>query len=497
MSISISQYVKITSGIGGNNSVRARDLILRIFTPNSLVSPDGVLEFSDASGVGEYFGFESEEYKRAVKYFSYISNNIVQAQKISFARDQNVLSAPMVIGKSGNYQIARLKTLSAAVSGSVDGTDFTTGIIDLSSITTLADVAAKLQAALRAVSGISVLTDCVVSFDATLAKFVVTGGTNEAVLIEFKAGDIVNQLGLTGGESIQGIAEVKSELESIAAAEDISNNYGSFLFMRDLALSEIVAVAEYNAAKNVMYMYLERCQMHDAESYSEALKSIASVGLTLVGNPNADYDDQIPATLLAATNYGARNGVINFMFKQLPNVSPKITTTVEAQELDRLRINYYGRTQTAGQYIDFYQRGVLMGGATAPTDMNIHANEQWLKDACSTALMTLLMSLSRVPANETGRAMILSTLQEPVSQALLNGTISAGKSLDSTQKNYVTQMTGDVDAWHQVQASGYWIDAKMENIVTEDGRIEWQCVYTLIYSKDDAIRKVVGSHVMI
>lgn len=497
MSISISQYVKITSGVGGNNNIRARDLILRIFTLSDRVSPDSVLEFSDASGVGDYFGFESEEYSRAVKYFSYISNNIVQPQKISFARDQNSLSKPMLIGQSGNYQVAELKKLSGAVSGSVSGTVFATESVDLAVVTTLADVADKLQSALRKVTGVSVLTDCTVSFDVVETRFIVEGGTNEAVVIKFDASEMVNQLGLNSGEAIQGIAEVKSATESIAIADDISNNYGSFLFMRALILDEIVAVAEQNAAKNVMYMYLERCQKHDAESYSEALMSIPSVGLTLVSNPNTDYDDQIPATLLAATNYNARNGVINYMFKQLPNIAPKVNTTIEAQELDRLRVNYYGRTQTAGQYIDFYQRGVLMGGATAAVDMNIHANEQWLKDACSTSLMTLLMSLSRIPANETGRAMILSILQEPLDQALLNGTISAGKALNVTQKNYITQMTGDNDAWHQVQGCGYWIDAKMESVTTEDGRTEWQCVYTLIYSKDDAIRKIVGSHVMI
>lgn len=85
MAISIKQYIAITSGVGGSNNVRQRDLILRIFSPNHSISPDVVLEFSNSDDVKDYFGVNSEEYKRAVKYFSYISPNIVSPKLISFA----------------------------------------------------------------------------------------------------------------------------------------------------------------------------------------------------------------------------------------------------------------------------------------------------------------------------------------------------------------------------------------------------------------------------
>jgi hypothetical protein len=211
-----------------------------------------------------------------------------------------------------------------------------------------------------------------------------------------------------------------------------------------------------------------------------------------VADTNTDFDEQIPGALMAATNYSAKNGVINYMYRQVPNVAPKVTTTPLSDFYDKLRVNYYGRTQTAGQQIDFYQRGVVMGGATAPTDMNVHANEQWLKDVCAAALLTAQLSLGRISANRTGRGTIITTLQEPIDAALYNGVISVDKPLKTIQKLYITQMTGDDNAWQQVQGIGYWLDAYMESFVTPDGRTEWQCVYTLIYSKDDAIRRVQG-----
>ncbi len=200
--------------------------------------------------------------------------------------------------------------------------------------------------------------------------------------------------------------------------------------------------------------------------------------------------------ILAATDYRHRNATQNYMFQQA-TLTPSVTTTRESDRLDALRVNYYGRTQTAGQTRDFYQRGVLMGGASAPTDMNVYANEQWLKDAAGSAIMELLLSVAKISANEQGRAQLIATLQNIINQALSNGTISVGKNLNNAQQLYITNMTGDVNAWRQVQTSGYWLDCVIEPVVTEDSRAEYKAVYTLIYSKDDAIRKVEGAHILI
>jgi hypothetical protein len=201
----------------------------------------------------------------------------------------------------------------------------------------------------------------------------------------------------------------------------------------------------------------------------------------------------IPMMILAATDYTKRNAVQNYMFQQF-NVTPSVKTTTKSNALDLVRTNYYGRTQTAGQTIDFYQRGVLMGGITAPVDMNVYANEQWLKDACGASLMELLTALPRISANAKGRIQILAQLQSVIESAVFNGTISIGKTLSQTQKAFIGEQTGDLEAWRQVQNIGYWLDVVMQSYVTQDGRTEFKAVYTLIYSKDDAIRKIEGNH---
>jgi len=88
--------------------------------------------------------------------------------------------------------------------------------------------------------------------------------------------------------------------------------------------------------------------------------------------------------------------------------------------------------------------------------------------------------------------MILVTLQNVINQALNNGTISVNKTLTTSQQMYVTSVTNDPDAWHQVQDIGYWVNC----VIVVVGN-EYQAKYTLVYSKDDVINFVSGTHVLI
>jgi len=265
--------------------------------------------------------------------------------------------------------------------------------------------------------------------------------------------------------------------------------------MPTLTDDEIVEAATWNDLQNVLFQFMVRCTSSNASDLSTALIDFGGTALTLAPLA-AEYPEMCPMIALAATDYSRRNSVMNYMFKQF-SLTPSVTTTTDSDAYDLLRVNYYGRTQQAGQYIDFYQRGILMGEATDPVDQNVYGNEQWLKDAAGADLMELLVSLARVSANARGRSQIITTLQGVIERALFNGTISVGKPLNNTQKNYISELTGDDLAWHQVQNIGYWLDCVMESYETEDGRTEWKAVYTLIYSKDDAIRKVDGTHVLI
>jgi len=499
MAIAFKKYIDIISGVGGGSSVRQRDLIGRIFTTNPLVPTKTVIEFTTIEEVAEYFGTTSEEYARAVFYFSWISKNISRPKKLSFARWVNAAVAPRIYGAKSNQALASWTPITAGSFSLTMGAD--TNVmsgLNFSAATSLADVAALIQAAIRTKTGTQ-WTAAVVTYDATRKSFNLIGGTTGDAVISVAAGtlgsDIAGQLGWLSGEILSDGSAVETLTETMILSSDATDNFGSFLFMPELTIDNYVELATWNATQNNKFMMMVPIVADTAQTWHDALISIPGNALTLAPI-ETEFDEMVPMMIEAATDYTKRNSVQNYMFQQF-NLTPKVTKTADSNLYDSLRINYYGRTQTAGQFIDFYQRGVLTGLAVNPRDQNVYANEQWLKDQAGSSIMQLLLALSRVSANDEGRSQLIAIVQSVIDLALFNGTISIGKSLNTTQKLYIGEITGDDLAWHQVQNIGYWLDCKIQEIQTEDGGIEFKAVYTLIYSKDDAIRKVEGTHTLI
>lgn len=499
MAIAFTKYVDITSGVGAGAGVRLRDLIGRLFTTNELVPTKSIVEMTTIEEVGEYFGTSSEEYKRAQFYFSFISKSITRAKKIAFARWVDTAAPAKIFGNKTQKSLA---TYTSVVNGSltlnVGGQTAAITAINLSTATDLANVASLLQALIQGAIGTQFAT-ATVTYDAVRGSFnfaaSVAGAADISVGTPVAGTDLAPLLGWTVGSILSDGAAIETVTDTLTESTDASNNYGSFLFMDELTLDEITEAAAWNTTQNVLFQYMVPVSKANASSYSAALIDYAGIAMT-ISETVGEYPEMAPMILLAATDYSKRNAVQNYMF-QIFNLTPSVTTTSESNALDLLRLNYYGQTQTAGQFIQFYQRGKLTGLPVNPTDQNTYANEQWLKDAAGAAIMELLLNLTRVSANAKGRGQLLTTLQSVINRALFNGTISIGKELTNTQKLYISELTGDPEAWQQVFNIGYWVDAVIERVVMQDDSIEYKAVYTLVYSKDDVIRKVEGSHVLI
>lgn len=496
MSISIKRYVEIQSGVGGAINVPQRELIGRFFTDNVRVPTDAVVEFDTPDDVSTYFGSTSEEAKRARFYFAFISKSSTSPTKVSFSRWAKTAAAARIIGLRN---VASLDALAAITSGNfsltVGGQTAVISSLNLTGSANYAAVAASLQTAIRAAAGTQ-FTTATVAYNPTSGGFDFTSSLTQTAPIALTVpGNLGAALGWTTGALYSPGADVQSVSAALDAAVAGSNNFGSFAFVQDLTVQENTEASNWNASQNIEYLFSASVTAADAASLAAAVLANAGTAVTLA--PNADeYDEVLPMAVGAATNYDRRNSVVNFMF-QVADLTPKVSSNADADLYDNLRVNYYGNTQTAGQQINFYQRGVLMGPNTAPLDMNTYFNEMWLKDAARSAVMGLLLAVPRVPANAEGRAMVLGVLAGPIDRALTNGVISIGKPLSPVQKVYLTQQTNDADAWHQVQNIGYWLDAVVTTFTGPSGGTEYRVDYVLVYSKDDAVRKVAGTHTLI
>ncbi|MBL1375555.1 DUF3383 family protein, partial [Acinetobacter baumannii] len=233
----------------------------------------------------------------------------------------------------------------------------------------------------------------------------------------------------------------------------VSNNFGSFLFAgAPLDNDQIKAVSAWNAAQNNQFIYTVATSLANLGTLFTLVNGNAGTALNVLSATAAnDFVEQCPSEILAATNYDEPGASQNYMYYQFPGRNITVSDDTVANTVDKSRGNYIGVTQANGQQLAFYQRGILCGGPTDAVDMNVYANEIWLKSAIAQALLDLFLNVNAVPASSTGEAMTLAVLQPVLDKATANGTFTYGKEISAVQQQYITQVTGDRRAWRQVQ----------------------------------------------
>jgi hypothetical protein len=502
MTISITRYVDITSGVGAGNPVPTRTLMLRIFSTNPLIPTGGIVTFSNISEVGEYFGTSSEEYLRAADYFGFTSKNDTRAQFISYSRWVDTAVAPLIYGQNLSATLGQLQAVTTGsfnltlggVSHDITGLNFSAAV-------SFAGVAALLQTAIRAADTDNQWDQSTVTYASGTNGFNFVGGETVADNIAIAAAatgvDIRALIGwLPGlewpnGPIFSNGSLVETLTTTLTNSDSSSDNFGSFLFIPTLDQAQVVEVTTWNEDLNFKYMFATPVSVSNASAISTALSGIGGTAMTLAPI-STEYPEQLPCTILGATDYSKANSVQDYMYQSASNLTASVSTDTDADGYDALFVNYYGLTQTAGQQRSFYQRGVLSGfeEPTNATDIGTYVNEIWLKADATAALFNLLNALPSLSADDQGKSQIISALQPVINQALLNGTISTNSFLDADQKADITNLTNNPRAWRQVQSNGYYLT------VTVDG-VTGEATYLLIYKKNDVIRKIVGTDVLI
>lgn len=502
MPISQSKYVAITSGVGGASAASRKDLGLRLFTSNALFPVNTILEFTSSSDVASYAGATSDEAKIAAAYFGWVSKSVNSPRKISFMGASLNSTAPIL---RSTQDLAALSTFTAITNGSMvlsmGGVSYTVSSLDFSSATSYADVADVIQTAVNGnTAGGNLWTDATVTFNSETSSFILTGGETGANVITYATAaesgtDISSTIGWseTTDPIISNGIDATSLTEILNTSIELSDNFASYSFIGlALNVAQIAEVGTWNDDQNFQYMY---CGDVDSSNYGTIIAAAAAhsgmaINYTVTGATLPAW--LMPATIFAATNYDNTNGTVNYMFQQFPNQTVTVDTNELSSTLDPLHINYNGQTQKAGSKIEFYQDGYLADG----TDIAVYANEIWLKDAMTTELLNLELAVEKIPANIDGLAQVEAVLQGVIDEALNNGTIMPGKELTSSQKAYITQLTGDNTAWQTVQLNGYVLTVELSQEVV-NGATKYIAKYTLIYSKGDNIRRVDGRHILI
>lgn len=512
MPINIDYYVNITSGVGGVAQIPQRQLVPLFFDDNALIPSGSYVNFPNlnnaAANVAAYFGSTSIEYKRALFAFGWVSKSIQQVPSISFARWNSAACAPVVYGDPAATTTV-VATWNTITSGSLTlvmgATTHTLTGLNFSGAGSLAAVATDLQTAIQAISaGGSLWTAATVSYDATNARFIITGGATGAEPISITAGvsnDCAVNFGFLSPSAIFGPgAAIQTITQAIQSLVSVNNNFGSFGFTgtnTPLTTPQIVEAATVNNGYNNLFMYSIPCTLATESAIQAAVAAIGGCTTTLtIDGDVTQFEEMDPMMTFGATNYNAPNGTQNFMFQQFPGQVPAVTTDTAAATHDALGVNYYANTQDNGAIVSLYQTGVMNGGATSPASQNTYANECWFKSFLQAAIFNLLLALNKISANLRGQSQVLAILQSGIQLALTNGTISVGRTLTPVEILYITNQTNDPSAWQQVQNIGYWVTTNITTAVV-GGKTKYIINYTLIYAADDVVNKITGTDIQI
>lgn len=507
MAIPQSKYIAITSQVANTSQVSNKELILRVFTSNELFATNTIYEFTSSKDVAEFAGSLSAEAKLAAEYFKWISKTATQAQKISFMRYSFEALAPYIYTTKELVPLATLKAVTdGAMIINLGGTAYTISGINLSSAASYADIASTIQTAIRAnTAGGTLWTGATFTYNASQSGFTLTGGDTGAIEINYATAnttgtdlagllglDIANAPILSNGTTAQTVTDILNK------SINISTNFLTFGFLSPAdAYSNLDLIGQFVAEQNNQYRF---CFDLSSANYAEGITTAAKYsGMAAHYNINYGIAGVNPAWLMSAilpatTNYNKTNSVKNYMFQQFPQQAVSVGNNDGTlyQTLDNVNINYNGQTQKSGSNIAFYQNGFNADGV----DSAIYDNEAWLKDAIATDVLNTFLGLDFVSADIDGEAVIVGIIQNNADKALNNHVFANGRILKETEKAYITQIFGDETKWQECQNNGYAFNVEISEENLNNATIH-VAEYTLVYLKNNVIRKVTGRNILV
>ena len=481
MAIPARQIVDVTPRVinAGVPDLAMSGLLL---TKNALcIYPD--MSFSSATAVGAYFGYDSDEYKAALKYFMGYDNAFKRPDTLKFARRIDVDVAGELIGGSA----AKLSDLKAITAGSfsidVDGTTVNVTGLDLSSVTTQSDVATALQAK---------ITGTTVTYNSNLNAFIVVSATTgENSSVSVATGTSADALGLssaTGAVAQAGMAAMSEDANMTAIAR-ADGNWVSFTTLYSADDDEVIALAEWTNNQKVEYAYFPYTdsQGNTVPSNQNNLPNVLK---------NADYEGTVllfgivdhavaAMSIWASVDWNRYNGLPTMAFRSQNGLAASVTDETIAENLLSMNVNYYGRYASRVEDFTFFYNGKLTGGDFGFIDAYI--GNIWLRNALQNAILNGLQQVARTPYTDAGYNQIRAWCLDPINRGLNNGVIQAGLNLSEAQKAQLYNEIGQ-DVSEQIYTDGYFL------LVEDPGaqaRVERETpVCGLWYTYGGAVQKI-------
>lgn len=310
------------------------------------------------------------------------------------------------------------------------------------------------------------------------------------------------------------VMDGESPSKAFKRVNAITNMFGSFVFLSiagggesssdsalgvgsDKDIQDLKELAQEVALLDTKYLMVvnrKRGSLSPKIVAKECKENFADIKGVVYVSGATDKSGYMPMAILGSTDY-TDGQVVNFMFKQFDTEVPTVFDDDSYNDFDEANVTFYGRTQTNGQTLDFYQRGFNTDG----TDTAVYCNEMWFKAACETALMNMLVSRERLPADALGVDLVKLEVVECCSDAISNGMFMQ-KELTAKDIRVIREIiissggtdtdVGSVEA--DISTKGYSVYAYLDT-----SKNEKMIKYFVFYGTADSVRYIKGNNILL
>lgn len=438
MAIEITEFANVSisvspSGVAGGDFGILGFLAL---SSDDAINPVGTAEraraYTSLASVGADFEATSDVYMAATSFYAQTPTPEDFVVLMSFVTDQKA-----VLTGGGADTLAELQTASwngaGVIDVTIDGTLVQVSTLDLSSATTMLDVAAAVEAALTAAGG-----TCTVEYGPY--GFSIVGDTAGATgTITVALGDAAEALGFLAhqAKASDGL-DAETPVESLAAAESQGIEFVGLVTdksFRDVLAGNVgtttLEIATWAEAAKKIFCNTS----NDLSTLSSAISSdIASVlksatlrfSLTSFSKNPALYPSASVFGRIASVNFSAIRSTITMNLKQCPGI---VAEDLTPAEFAVLRSKNASAVVKIGKSVNAYTDSRMASGTWLDT---VHGL-LWLENRCEVDLFNLLYTTNtKIPYTQAGLNTVVGVLERSLQAAVRNGLCAPGSLADGT-----------------------------------------------------------------
>lgn len=450
--IPVSQLVTVNPAVvsAGGNPLSLNSIFL---IESTLVPTSSLMEFSSRDDVSDYFGSSALATELAGNYFLGFDNSSRKPGTMFFAGYANVARAAFMRGQSlAGMTLTELQAISGTLAFTIDGV-VESGTVNLAAASSFTNAATLITTALA-------MTPAAVTWDSTQSRFVCTSGTTGASsTMTVGSGTAAAALGFTAGVLSQGAAAdtPSSAMDRIKLQ---GQNWAAFMTIFEPDADDKELFADWTNDQNKRYAYIA----WDSDAGYTTANNPATFGaivdtLNLEGTMVVYNTVELAAFVcgyIGSVNFQALNGRATPAFKSQSGLETTVDTLPDAEAVLSNNASYYGLYQAPGQgniYSILYD-GRMNGSSFRWLDTYI--DQIYLNAQLQLSIFVGLTQVNAAPYNSQGEALIRAWCQDPINEALNNGSIRVGVPLSESQKATIQSQAG-LDISTQLEGQGYYL----------------------------------------